>query len=170
MAGIVYELIEVLEEQKECYEGLSTLSDYTQTAVVNKNLEFLNEVVKTQEQFTGRLSVLEKKREGLMKDIAIVTGMDYKEITITKLIQKLGSENEAANKLELLKKEIKELLDELSRKSDLNKMLLEQSLELVNFTINAIESTKGYSYVGNYNRPGEEMSVERQQSIFDTKQ
>ncbi|MBE6024481.1 MAG: flagellar protein FlgN, partial [Cellulosilyticum sp.] len=70
MAGIIYDLIDVLEEEKECYEGLNTLASYTEHAVVNKNIEFLQEVVKTEEEFTGRISNLEKKRESLMQDIA----------------------------------------------------------------------------------------------------
>ena len=61
MAGIIYELIDVLEEQKECYEGLNTLATYTENAVINKNIEFLQEVVKTEEQFIGRINNLEKK-------------------------------------------------------------------------------------------------------------
>ena len=69
MAGIIYELIDVLEEQKECYEGLNTLATYTENAVINKNIEFLQEVVKTEEQFIGRINNLEKKRESLMQDI-----------------------------------------------------------------------------------------------------
>ncbi len=170
MAGIIYELIDVLEEQKECYDGLKTLATYTETAVVNKNLEFLDEVVKTEEQFVGRLGVLDKKRESLMKDIAIVTGMNYNDITVTRIIDKIGAESEAGKRLALLRGEIRKLLGELRTQSELNKVLLDQSLELVDFTINAIGSTKGYSHVGNYSRPGEDMSMERQQSIFDKKQ
>lgn len=170
MAGIIYELIDVLEEQKECYEGLNTLATYTETAVVNKNLEFLDEVVKTEEQFVGRLGVLDKKRESLMKDIAIVTGMDSDDVTVTRIIDKLGNESEVGKKLVVLREEIRALLSQLKNQSELNKVLLSQSLELVDFTINAIGSTKGFSHVGNYNRPGEDMSMERQQSIFDKKQ
>ena len=170
MAGIIYELIDVLEEQKECYEGLKTLATYTETAVVNKNLEFLEEVVRTQEQFVGRLGILDKKRESLMKDIAIVTGMNTNDMTVTRIIDKVGSESEVGKKLTTLRSEIKALLSEIKNQSELNKVLLNQSLELVDFTINAIGSTKGYSHVGNYNRPGEDMSIQRQESIFDKKQ
>lgn len=170
MAGIIYELIEVLDEQKECYEGLSTLANYKQTAVVNKNLEFIEEIVTTEEQFIGRLRVLDRKREVLMKDISIVTGMNYKDITVTAIINKIGEENEAAKKLIVLRDGIKEELDRLKRQSELNKELISHSLELVDFMINAIGSTKGYAHVGNYNKPGEEIELQRQQSLFDKKQ
>lgn len=170
MAGIVYELIDVLEEEKECYEGLKTLAIYTENAVVNKNIEFLQEVVKTEEAFIGRVGILEKKRESLMKDIAIVTGMKYEDLTITKIVNKIGTDNQAAVSLIKLRDEIKSNLEELKKQSEINKLLLKDSLELVDFMVNAIGATKGYNHVGNYNRPGKEPEAIRQQSLFDKKQ
>ena len=170
MAGIIYELMDVLEEQKECYEGLNTLASYTENAVVNKNIEFLQEVVKTEEEFIGRVGILEKKRESLMEDIAIVTGMKYPNVTVTTIIEKIGPDTEVGQQLIKLRDETREQLEQLKRQSDLNKQLLTDSLELVDFMVNALGSTQGYSHVGNYNRPGEDMAIQRQQSIFDKKQ
>ncbi|MEE1071530.1 MAG: flagellar protein FlgN [Cellulosilyticum sp.] len=170
MAGIIYELIDVLEEQKECYEGLNTLATYTENAVINKNIEFLQEVVKTEEQFIGRINNLEKKRESLMQDICIVTGMKYQDVTVTLMIEKIGPDTEVGQKLTVLRDETKEQLKQLKRQSDLNKQLLADSLELVEFMVNALGATQGYSHVGSYNRPGEDMAMQRQQSIFDKKQ
>lgn len=171
MAGIVYELIEVLKEEQECYEGLNTLASYTQTAVINKNIEFLQEVVKTEEEFIGRINYLDSQREGYMKDIALVTGMNGKDITVSKIIEKIGEGSEAGKTLAELRESIKATVDEIKTKTELNKQLLSDSLELVDFMVNAIGSTKGYVHVGNYNGPGQlDMNVERQQSIFDKKQ
>lgn len=178
MAGIAYELIDILKKQKECYEGLITLAEYKKNAIVNKNIEFLQEVVKTEEQFVGRLDSLDNKRDSLMKDIAIVIGMDYKRITVTAIINKLGEENDAAKELIVLRNETKELLEQLKKQSEVNKYLLKQSLEIVDFMINAVGSTKGYVHTGNYsnlngkfNNDGEEiMDMQREQSIFDQKQ
>lgn len=171
MAGIVYDLIDVLDEQRECYEGLITLADYKKDAIVSKNLDILQQVVNREEQFVGRLHTLENKRELLMKDISIVTGINYKEITVTTIINKIGEQNEASIQLAKLKKQILDLVGPLKRKSELNKELISQSLELVEFMINAIGSTKGYCHVGNYSKgSGMEMNYERQQSVFDHKQ
>ena len=170
MAGIIYDLIEVLEQEKECYEGLQTLSDYTQTAVVNKNIEFLQEVVKTEETFIGRLSLLEKRREGVMKDIAIVTGMNFQTLTVAAIIEKMGKDTEVGQRLTVLREEIRAQLDEIKVKSELNKQLITDSLELVDFTINAIGSMKSMGPIGNYSKPGEDVSLQTQQSLFDKKQ
>lgn len=170
MAGIIYELIDILEEQKECYEGLCTLSRYKQEAVVAKNLELLQEIVTTEEQFAGRLSTLDKKREMLLKDISIVTGMDYKQLNVTGIVEKLGRDNEASKKLTKIREELYSLIESLKKQNEFNTELINQSLELVDFTINAIGSTKGYSHQGNYNKPGEDSEYQRHQSFFDKKQ
>ena len=170
MAGIVYELIDVLDAQIECYEGLNQLAKYKEQAIIEKNLGLLEEVTNTEEQFVGRLSILDKKREVLMKDISIVTGMNYKETTITTIANKLSAQDEVSGKLIEARDKIKDELNTLKRQSDLNTELINQSLEFVDFMINAIGGTKGYSHVGNYGKPGEEDQLQRQQSIFDQKQ
>ena len=158
MAGIVYELMDVLDAQVECYEGLNTLAKYKEQAIVEKNLQLLEEVTGTEEQFVGRLGVLDKKREVLMKDIAMVTGMNSKEVTLTTIAAKLSAQEEVSSKLTSLRDKIKSELTTL------------KSLEFVDFMINAIGSTKGYVHVGNYGKPGADQMVERQQSVFDHKQ
>lgn len=170
MAGIVYELVDVLEAQIECYEGLNQLANYKQQAIVEKNLELLQEVTSTEEQFVGRVNVLDRKREVLMKDIAIVTCMPYKGLTLTAIADKIGDKNEVSHQLRDLRDKIRIELEQLKKQSELNKELITQSLELVDFMINAIGSTKGYAHVGNYGKPGEGEHLQRQHSLFDQKQ
>lgn len=170
MAGIVYELIEVLEGQIECYEGLYTLAKYKQDAVVGKDLALLQEIVTREEEFVGRVSSLDKKREVLLKDISIVTGMDYNKLNVSSIVTKLGTKNETSQKLLKIKDELSKLIQNLKKQNELNTILINQSLELVDFTINAIGSTKGYTHVGSYAKPGEDPKSERQQSFFDKKQ
>lgn len=170
MAGIIHTLIDVLEEQKECYEGLLTLAEYKQQAIVDKNLDFLQEVMMREEEFIGRTHSLDKKRESLLKDVAIVTGMNYQQLNLTQIIQRLGENNEESQKLLQLKGALVELIEKLKKQNDLNAVIITHSLELVDFTIQAIGSTKGYAHVGSYNKPGEDLNTERQNSFFDKKQ
>lgn len=170
MAGIIYELIDVLEEQKECYEGLNQLAKYKEQAVVSKEISFLEEVTNTEEQFIGRLSILDKKREVLMKDISMVTGMREQEVTVTAIAEKLKGQEEVTRQLIKVRNEIKEQLEELKRQSELNKEVIGQSLEFVDFMVNAIGGMKGFVHAASYNRPGEEIPLQRQNSTFDYKQ
>ncbi|PHV69836.1 hypothetical protein CS063_13435 [Sporanaerobium hydrogeniformans] len=169
MAGIVYELIDTLEEERECYEGLCTLAKYKEEAIVNKQIDFLQEVVKREEEFAGRVSILERRRDALLNDIAIVTGISAKEINVTRLIEKLGEENEASKRLIALRTELLDKIEGLKKQNELNTLLIDHSLELINFTIKAIESTRLQMPSTSYSKDGDQPGMAKH-SFFDQKQ
>ena len=169
MAGIIYDLADVLTEQKECYEGLLTLATYKTQSVVEKNIEVLTQVVEREEAFIGRVQLLDQKRESLLKDIALVTGLSYEKLTITKLIEKVGQDKEMSQNLMRLRDELKGLIENLKKQNELNKKVLEQSIEFVEFTVNAIKTTQLTEVQVNYTKPGA-MYEERTKSFFDQKQ
>ncbi len=169
MAGIVYELIDTLEEERDCYDGLCILAKYKEEAIVNKQIDFLQEVVKREEEFAGRVSLLEKRRDALLNDIAIVTGVSPKEINVTKLINKLGVDNDASKRLLVLREQLLEKIGSLKKQNELNAMLIEHSLELVNFTIKAIESTRMQIPATSYSKDGDNLGTTNH-SFFDKKQ
>jgi flagellar biosynthesis/type III secretory pathway chaperone len=169
MAGIIYELIDILNYQKECFDGLYTLAQYKEQAIIQKDLELITEIVKKEEEFIGRVNNLDKKREGLLKDIAIVIRISPKDIKLSDIIDKIGKDNEAANKLSLLRQELMDKTEKLKKQNEINSMLINQSLEFVNFTINALEGLRGSVQTSGYGKPGENISVESR-SFFDKKQ
>ena len=168
MAGIIYDLASVLDDQRECYEGLNTLATYKTDAIVHKNLELLTEIMEREEAFIGRLGILEKRRESLLKDISLVTGLDYQEITVSKIIEKIGKELEISERLNEVKGEILKLAGALEKQNQLNQELIKESLEFVNFSVNALQSTQ-IGMPASYQRPGEAEQLEAK-SFFDKKQ
>lgn len=170
MAGIIYELIDVLKQEKECYDGLETLAEYTEKAILEKNISFLQEVTQTEEAFIGRVHILGKKRNEMMKDIALVIGKSQQNLTITQIIEKVGEETEVGQTLITLRNSIKMKLDKIQKQSELNKKLLADSLEFVNFTVNALGGVMGSGQMGYAPTIGDESPLPRQQSFFDQKQ
>ena len=169
MAGIIYDLVDVLEAQKECYEGLIILATYKTEAVAQKKLEVLSQVVEREEAFIGRVQLLDKQREALLKDIAIVTGINYSHLTIHQLIDKMGKDLEVSQKLTSIRQELLKLLETLHRQNEINKQVLNQSLEFTEFAINAIKTTKLTEAHANYVKPGTEQE-ERAVSFYDQMQ
>lgn len=169
MAGIIYELKDVLEQEKECYEGLNTLGTYKETAIINKDIEFLQKIVRSEEEFIGRLNLLMTKREDLMKDISIVTGIGSKQLTVTEIINKIGKETEIGCELTKLREDIKEEIGKIKAQSNTNKRLLEDSIEMVNFSVTALREMRGSSFTGQYTKPGKN-DLKGQSSLFDYKQ
>lgn len=169
MAGIIYDLVDILTQQKECYEGLNTLAVYKTEAVTNKSLELIMQIVDKEEEFIGRLTLLEKKRESILKDISLVTGIPFGTITVASIVEKIGKNQEVATTLNSLKDELRDLMNQLKKQNELNRSILEQSLEFVDFSVNALQSVHQTGLTPNYGRPGEEIDIERT-SVFDTKQ
>lgn len=169
MAGIIYELKDVLEEQKECYEGLCTLATYKTEAVIEKNIEFLTEIVEREEEFVGRIRVLDAKRESLMNDVAVVTGLKIGELTLTQIIDKVGKDLEVSQDLMICREVILNLLKKLKEQNEVNRQILGQSLEFVDFTLNAIKSTQYTQASISYVKPGVDQKLESV-SMFDQRQ
>lgn len=169
MAGIIYDLKDILVQQKECYEGLYTLANYKTEAIKTKELDLITQVVEREEEFIGRLGILEKKRKSILKDISLVTSIKYEELTITRLIDKMGSELEISEELAKIKKDMTHQIRLLEEQNKLNKILIEQSLEFVDFSINALQNLQtGMSHLS-YARQGEEVAGQVQ-SYFDKRQ
>ncbi|MGL6173163.1 MAG: flagellar protein FlgN [Cellulosilyticaceae bacterium] len=169
MAGIIYDLVDILEQQKECYEGLLTLATYKTDAVTKKELELLTQIVHREEEFIGRVNLLDKKRESVIKDIALVTGLQYKDVTVTKIVTKLGEKVDATKDLIKLREAILATIEQLKKQNAINEMIIKQSLEFVDFTVNALRSTRIAGPSANYSRPGS-YTGEQNKSFFDTKQ
>ncbi len=168
MAGIAYEILDVLEQQKECYEGLLVLSNYKSRAIIEKDIEFLKEVTSKEEEFLGRVNLLDKKRERLFKDISQVTGLNYNEMTLSKIIDKMGPDLEISQDLLLIKKDLTKVIEQVKRRNEQNRVLLNESLEYVEFTLNAIQTTKLSGIEVNYSKPGQQSETESKRT-FDTR-
>ncbi|OON91531.1 MAG: hypothetical protein ATN34_03275 [Epulopiscium sp. Nele67-Bin002] len=169
MASLITEIVDVLEEQKECYDGLYTLATYKTRALVDKDVDFLKEVSLREEEFVGRVRLLDKKRDTLFKDVATVTGLAYDDLTLTKIVIKMGEELEISKKLVKLREEHVDIIDKLKKKNIHNQTLIEQSLEFVEFTLNAIQTTQLAGIEANYSRPGYQQNVDAIR-VFDAKQ
>lgn len=168
MAGLIHDLIEVLDEQKECYEGLLTLAQYKTDSIVNREMEFLEEVLQREQEFIGRASRLEKNREDILKDISNVLNIKLKDLTISNLILKLDKTPQEQEKLRQLRNDLLEIVEEIKHHNKTNEGLLNQSLEFINFTLHAIQSMNSYPSSG-YQSKGDDLG-QPNKSFFDTKQ
>jgi flagellar biosynthesis/type III secretory pathway chaperone len=89
-------------------------------------------------------------------------------LTISKLLDKLKDTVQESKKLREIQQKIQALISELKRVNDQNRILLNQSIEMIDYTINAIQSK--YSYTTNdYSQRGQVQDLEGK-SFFDAKQ
>lgn len=154
MASVLNELVEILRDEKECYEGILTLIKYKQESLIAKDTTKINQITMREEEFLGRAFLLKDKRIKKIQDMSVFLSVKKEDVTLDRLCSIFSNDIELGNTAKQLKKDILDLMEEIKKVNMVNKKLIEQNLEVINFSINAIASIiKGpeFSYLKNGN-------------------
>jgi len=165
MAGLVYELMDVLETQIALFDELTAFAVQKKELIVSNNTADLSLLTVGENAVVTKIQKSDKTRVTLMTDIANVLGKD-KNLTLTELCGLLAGQPEHKRLYDLTER-TREKIHELKVQNDQNKILVDSSLEYIEFTINTIRSSL-LPEQAIYSRDGEELGV--RQSFFDAKQ
>ncbi|OGO88779.1 MAG: hypothetical protein A2Y24_06410 [Clostridiales bacterium GWE2_32_10] len=169
MPGLIYDLMNVLEMESEYYSELCARSKEKTQIIIENKVDKLKEITEDEQILVSKVSKLEKKREQIVSDICIVLNVTSKSFTITSLIEKLDNSEDERDRLVKIRDNIFEKTGELKKLNEKNKLLLEQALGFVNFTLNAVNS--GKKVINNdYRCGGQLMDNASGVSFFDAKQ
>lgn len=169
MASLIEELIQVLEDETGCYEALVAMADNKKDVIISGDVPSLQDMVKHEQDLAGRILRSEKKRQELISDIALVTNQDERTLTVMRLVELLKGQEFIADKLQQAAMNLMDVVEEMKAANDLNQKLIEQSLEFVDFTMNAIQSAKSPVNQNNYNQHSKGYD-NQQRGFFDAKQ
>lgn len=168
MASLIEELTTTLQEEEIIYRNLIPIEEEKTKVIVSNDLESLAEVTRQEEVFIGEINVLEKKREEIVKNIAIVLGKDPGELTIKTIVDLLQGQKEQRD----LAKVYDALTQTLNRAvsiNERNKALIEQSLEMIEFNMNFYHSLQNINS-NTYNKGAYNDNGLGQSGMFDAKQ
>ena len=153
MASLMEELLDVLGKEEKQYQELITLATEKTDAVVQGNIEHLTDVTTREQDAASVLLNLSNKRNRVLTDMATVLGQSPEEMTITKMIGYLN-------------KQPKEQ-EALTRQRD---ALLKQALEMVEFDLTLLRSTRQAPETANYDKNAYNTGDILGSSGFDAKQ
>lgn len=172
MASLMENLIEVLGQESEEYEGLLALSQKKTQIIVSADLTELQKITDDEQEVVGRINRLEKKRVEVTADIADVLNRDVENLKLSNLIELMSPRPAEQAKLTEVHGRLRASVRELQRINEQNKELLENALEMVQFEMNLLQATKAAPETANYTRnafnSGAQMGVTS--SGFDAKQ
>ncbi len=172
MASLMENLIEVLGQESEEYEGLLALSQKKMRIIASANLEDLQRITDDEQEVVSRLNRLEKRRIEVAADIANVLNKDVETMKLTNLIEMLSARPAEQAALAAVHDRLKSVVREVQRTNEQNRELLEEALELVNFEMNMLQAYKAAPETANYTRSaynsGAQMGVDS--GGFDAKQ
>ncbi len=172
MASLMENLIDVLNKEGQEYEQLLELSMKKTPVLVAGNLDELACITDEEQIVVSRISHLEHLRQEVSADIANVINRDVKTLLLPDLIEILAQRPEEQQKLAKVYDRLRTVVHEVKRVNGQNRILIQNSLEMIDYDLNILQSMKSAPETANYNRgaynTGAQMGVEV--SAFDAKQ
>lgn len=171
MASIIEELITTLEQECKLYEELIPIAEEKTKIIIKNDLESLHRITEQEQLAVDKVNVLEKKREEVILNVGTVLNKKAATLTVGKIIKILDKQpkdqQELANVHDNLKKVVYQLIDI----NKYNASLIQQSLEMIEFDLNLIQSTRTSPGNNNYTKGASTMEAPiGLTGVFDAKQ
>ncbi len=163
-------LIDVLEKENAEYEGLESLSEHKTAAIVSGNVETLQEILVQEQKHIGTIDELEEKRIENVKDICNVLNLPEKNTKIDRIIEMLEKQPKDRDALRAVHLKLKRTLEQLTKVNENNKVLLKESMEMIEFELNLAKNAVIAPQTGNYSKSAYEETGMSGVGSFDAKQ
>lgn len=171
MASLAEDLLTVLRQEKEGYDGLYTCAQQEREAVVARDLERLTEVTSEAADRSSQLKNLEKQRVQILKDMSVVLGHDAEILPVSRIIELLAAKQpEESRALEKAKNDLVTSATQMQFLNQQNQILLQQAMEMVDFDLTLYKSLRQAPETANYDRNAENSGDLLGGSGFDSRQ
>ena len=170
MASLMEELIATLRQEQAAYQELLPVVEKKTQAIIANDLKQVQDITEVEQSAIGKISGLEQKRTEIMKNIGVVLNKKVEDLTLPNLIKLLDRQPQEQQTLGQIHKELQALLKRLSEVNGHNKNLIEQSLEMISYNMNLLQSTRivpGNNYTRN---AGQWDMTASRTGMFDAKQ
>lgn len=169
MASLIEELIMVLGDEERVYAEIIPVAEKKTRIIVNNDLQSLNSITEEEQALIGRISKLEKKRQEVIRNIGIVMNKKESELNFITIIDLLKGQEKEQEELRKLHDRLKRTIDALKLINERNQMLIKQSIEMIDFDINLMQSLRTSPGVGQYNTSSEVEIQGMNKGMFDAK-
>lgn len=170
MASLIEDLVYILKEETGCYNLLLEMADNKKEVIIKGDLPGLQGITKKEQELAGLLLRLERERVATIKDICLVTNKASENITVSELITLLEGQEKVKDRLSVLVDKLSETVQKLQMANEQNKQLLNQSLEFIEFTMNAIQTGKEPVSTNHYKSRGQSYNSSSSNNFFDARQ
>ena len=169
MASLIEELIMVLGDEERVYAEIIPVAEKKTRIIVNNDLQSLTGITEEEQLLVGKISKLEKKRREVIRNIGIVMNKKESELNFITIIELLKGQEKEQEELKKLHDRLKSTIELLSVLNERNQMLIKQSLEMIDFDINLLQSLRTSPGAGQYNIDSEVEIQGMESRMFDTK-
>ena len=171
MASLMEELVETLNREEQLYADLIPIQEDKLRAIVANDLAAIGRLSDEEQKLVDEVGVLETKRIRIANDIATVLGKPPGAMKLENMIDALKTQPKAQKILPELHDRLRRTISRLQDLNIRNKELLNQAMEMVEFNMNVIRSTRMSSGSSNYSSNAAQVDVpDIEAGTFDAKQ
>ena len=159
MASLIDTLIDVLNSQNTEYEKMIDISKEKTEAIVSNDTAKLQDILVREQAHIDVLDKLEKQRQNNVNDICKVLNLSPEGIKVNDIIGILRKRPKEHDALSQVHMKLKKTVDNLIKINENNKVLLKESMDMIEFEMNLAKSlisgpqTNNYDH-GLYNQTG----------------
>ena len=169
MASLIEELIMVLGDEEKVYSEIIPVAEKKTQIIVNNDLQSLTSITEEEQELVGKISKLERKRQEVIRNIGIVMNKKESELNFITIIELLNGQEKEQEELRRLHDKLKATIEMLAVLNERNQLLIKQSLEMIDFDINLLQSLRTSPGVGQYNIASEVEMQGIENGMFDAK-
>lgn len=139
MASLIDTLIDIMDKENNEYEKLLALSESKTSAIVKGDVELLQQILVKEQKSIEVIDGYEADRIQNVKDICNVLHLpeNIKVSQIVQLLEKKPKEHDALQESHL---RFKRTVDKLVKINDSNRVLLQESMDMIEFELNLAKS------------------------------
>ncbi|NLM74460.1 MAG: flagellar protein FlgN [Clostridiaceae bacterium] len=158
-------LIKVLKYEFDIYSAIMDAGIKKTDCLIKNNIQTLVSLTEQEKELSKKAEQLNQAREQLIKKISGGIGQDPGSVTLSELIKQVPQPY--SQQLEDIGNRLTKLINELSARNDINKKLIENALQYVDFSIQLMASPQPEAPV--YGKSGNEVSNAPKRSVLDIK-
>ncbi len=171
MASLIEELISTLDREEKLYADLIPIQEEKVRAIVANDLDALGRLSGSEQKIVDEVGNLENKRIRVSDDIATVLGRKPGSMKLEQIVQALKNQPAERKKLEEIHDRLRRTMGRLQDLNVQNKRLLQEALDMVEFNMNVIRSTRMSSGSSNYSSNAAQVDMpDVGAGTFDAKQ
>lgn len=152
MASLMEDFIATLDGELQIYKQLVPVAERKAVVLVKGDLQEIEKITDEEQLLMEKLGVLEKKRQSVLENMALVLNRKPEEldlVSVSRILAKQPAEQDRINKLHDSLSQVAKRLVDVNQQ---NKILIEESLEMIEFNMNFIQSTRMSPGSNNYTR------------------
>ncbi len=170
MASLIDTLIDVLNSQNDEYEKMIEISKEKTEAIVGNDTQKLQDILVREQAHIDVLDKLEQQRQNNVNDICKILNLSSEGIKINDIIEILRKRPKEHDALLNVHMKLKKTVDTLIKINDNNKMLLKESMDMIEFEMNLAKSAMIGPRTTNYDHGVYDQSSASISGRFDAKQ